>query len=154
MTFPTPFTQSLAAFALALSPVMAIADHHYEDVVAAQYALDQAFADGDADKIRSLVTPDHVAITPYYPTITTTAEQIASLQEADYTLVSDGEPVYRTISEDNDVVSITVTKSYKGHWGEYQMPEKAISTSIWSLYDGKWLQSFYQETGISPAASN
>ncbi len=154
MTVLAPLARCAAVFAITVTPIMTLADNHIEDVVAAQYALDQAFADGDVEKIRSLVTPDHVAITPYYPSIKTTEEQIASLKEANYTLVRDGDPIYRTISEDNDVVTVTVTKSYTGTWGDYQMPDRAISTSIWSLYDGKWLQNFYQETSISASMAN
>ncbi|MEM1363168.1 MAG: nuclear transport factor 2 family protein [Pseudomonadota bacterium] len=154
MTISAPFTRSIAATAIALTPFIALANQHYDQVGAAQYELDQAYANGDVEKIRSLVTPDHVAITSYYPSITTTAEQIASMKDANYTVLSDGDPIYRTIGEDDDVVSITVTKSYSGHWGDREMPAHAISTSIWSLHDGKWLQSFYQETPVSPAVSN
>jgi hypothetical protein len=53
-------------------------------IVAASAALDKAFERQDADAIKSLTTPEHVAVTPYYRRPQTVDEQMASLSELKY----------------------------------------------------------------------
>ena len=47
-------------------------------------ALDAAFEKDDAGAIKQLMTPDHIAVTPYYDGPQSVADQTSSLPDLDY----------------------------------------------------------------------
>lgn len=61
------------------------------EVNKAAAALDQAFEQQNVEAVKQLMTPDHVAVTPYYPGPQNVDEQIASLSDLKYaqTIVGD-----------------------------------------------------------------
>ena len=54
--------------------------------------LDEAFEQQDAEAIKALTTPDHLAVTPYYLEPQTVAQQIASLPDLKYQQTNLTEP--------------------------------------------------------------
>ena len=96
---------------------------------AASAALDDAFERQSAEDIKRMMTADHIAVTPYYDTPQTAAQQIASLPDAGM----------RTFTARLD-------GTYKGK----TVPSDVFVTSIMVREDGQWREKFYQVTALQP----
>ena len=108
--------------------------------------LDEAFVQQDADAIKSLTTPDHVAVTHYYGEPTTVAEQIASLPELKYEQTNLTEPTVKLLGP--DAAMRTFTAKLDGTFKGESRTARVFVTQIMRKFDGKWRVKFYQVTAL------
>lgn len=111
-------------------------------------ALDAAFESQDKEAIRGLMTPDHVAITPYYDGPQTVAQQLASLDsyKLKQTLLSG--PKVTLLAP--GVALRTATAKFEGTANGKPVPERMVVTEIVVKQEGKWLEALYQLTPLEP----
>ena len=117
------------------------------EIAAAQTRLDDAFAKGDPTEIRSLVTPDHVAVTAFNPVEAPISDQIANLPKSDLSFQGDENRKVFQISE--NVVLVTQEKLYTGTFDGRPLPPRVLVSAIWVNEGGTWLQRYYQETAVT-----
>lgn len=117
-------------------------------VNAAAAALDQAFERQDADAIKALTTPGHVAVTPYYGAARTVAEQTASLADLKYVQTIIGAVNVALLGP--DAALRTFTADLDGTFQGKPIPKRVFVTSIMVRQDGQWRESFYQVTAMKP----
>ena len=115
---------------------------------ASSNALDEAFADRNVETIKSLMTPDHVSVTPYYDGPQSVDDQIASLAELDYGQKIVGTPSVVLLSP--DVALRTFTADLKGSFRGKPLPARAFVNEILVKRDGKWIERFFQVTTLKP----
>lgn len=117
------------------------------EIRAAIDGLIAAFETDDADRIRSLMTPDHVAVSPNYARAYSVDDQIGTLGDLDYRVVKVGALDIDIIDPDVALVSqeLTVEGSFRGS----PLPSEIYVTQVWIRRDGRWLQRLYQETDIA-----
>ena len=108
--------------------------------------LDEAFVKQDADAIKSLTTPDHVAVTHYYGEPTTVAAQIASLPELKYEQTNLTEPTVKLLGP--DAAMRTFTAKLDGTFKGESLTARVFVTQIMQKLDGKWRERFYQVTAL------
>ena len=108
--------------------------------------LDEAFVKQDADAIKSLTTPDHVAVTHYYGEPTTVAAQIASLPELKYEQTNLTEPTVKLLGP--DAAMRTFTAKLDGTFKGESLTARVFVTQIMQKLDGKWREKFYQVTAL------
>lgn len=111
---------------------------------AAAAALDKAFEAQDAKSIYALVTPDHVAVTPYYDGPKTVAEQVESLPDLKYEQDNLDEPSVTLLAP--DVAMRSFRAELKGTYRGRPIPSPVYVTSIMVRNDGTWQEKFYQVT--------
>ncbi len=138
---------SLAILPLGSVPVRADDAETIAAVNAAAEALDKAFEQQDAKAIAALMTPDHVAVTPYYDGPQSTAEQIASLPDLAYAQENLDEPKVTLLGADAAIR--TFSAELKGTYKGRPIPSPAFVTALMVRKDGKWLEKFYQVTRIA-----
>jgi ketosteroid isomerase-like protein len=140
---------SLVIFLLAGMGVAHAGDAQTIDaIVAASAALDKAFEGQDADAIKILTTPDHVAVTPYYGRPRSVAEQIASLSELKYVQTKIGDDKITLLGPDAGLR--TFTADLDGTFKGKPIPRRVFVTSVMVRRDGRWLETFYQITVLTP----
>ena len=115
---------------------------------ASSNALDEAFADRNVETIKSLMTPDHVSVTPYYDGPQSVDDQIASLAELDYGQKIVGTPSVMLLSP--DVALRTFTADLKGSFRGRPLPARAFVNETLVKRDGKWIERFFQVTTLKP----
>ncbi|MCK5712300.1 MAG: nuclear transport factor 2 family protein [Hyphomicrobiaceae bacterium] len=115
---------------------------------ASSNALDEAFADRNVETIKSLMTPDHVSVTPYYDGPQSVDDQIASLAELDYGQKIVGTPSVMLLSP--DVALRTFTADLKGSFRGKPLPTRAFVNETLVKRDGKWIERFFQVTTLKP----
>ena len=115
---------------------------------ASSNALDEAFADRNVETIKSLMTPDHVSVTPYYDGPQSVDDQIASLAELDYGQKIVGTPSVMLLSP--DVALRTFTADLKGSVRGKPLPARAYVNETLVKRDGKWIERFFQVTTLKP----
>ncbi len=103
---------------------------------ASSNALDEAFAKRDVGAIKSLMTPDHVTVTPYYDGPQSVADQIASLSELDYGQTIVGKPSIVLLSP--DVALRTFIADLKGSFKGKPLPTRACVNETGVKRDGTW----------------
>ncbi len=116
------------------------------EVNRAAEALDAAFERQDVEAVKQLMTPDHIAVTPYYPGPQTVDEQIASLPELNYaqTIVGDVD-----VSLVGDGAALrTFRAKLKGSFKGVPLARHAFVTQLMVKHDGAWRERFYQVTAI------
>ena len=115
---------------------------------AASAALDDAFERQSAEDIKRMMTADHIAVTPYYETPQTVAQQIASLPELKYKQTNTGEVKVVVLGPDAGMRTFTarLDGTYKGK----TIPPDVFVTSIMVREDGQWREKFYQVTALQP----
>lgn len=113
---------------------------------ASSNALDEAFADRNVETIKSLMTPDHVSVTPYYDGPQSVDDQIASLAELDYGQKIVGTPSVMLLSP--DVALRTFTADLKGSFRGKPLPARAFVNETLVKRDGKWIERFFQVTTL------
>ena len=111
--------------------------------------LDEAFEAQNAEAIKALTTPDHMAVTHYYDKPTTVAEQIASLPDLKYQQTNLSEPTVTLLGSEAAMRRFTakLEGSYKGK----PLTGTVYVTQIMVMRDGKWLERFYQVTELKAA---
>ena len=117
-------------------------------VAAASAALDDAFERQSAEDIKRMMTADHLAVTPYYETPQTAAQQIATLPELKYKQTNTGEVKVVVLGPDAGMRTFTarLDGTYKGK----TIPPDVFVTSIMVRQDGQWREKFYQVTALQP----
>ena len=134
----------LARLFLVHSPLAQAADPANE-VKAAADALNAAFEKHDAKSIRVLMTPDHLAITPYAGK-QRVKDQIRTLPVLKYDKYSAG-PMSMNVVNDNCVL-VTYAIELKGTYQGKPLPSHSLVASLWVKNDGKWRELHYQETPV------
>jgi uncharacterized protein (TIGR02246 family) len=111
--------------------------------------LDEAFEAQDAAAIKALMTPDHVAVTPYYGALRSVAEVLELLPDLKYEQTNLSEPTVVLLGP--DAAMRTVTAKLNGSFkGKPLEDHKVFITAILVKQDGKWLERFYQVTHLAP----
>jgi ketosteroid isomerase-like protein len=115
---------------------------------AASAALDDAFERQSAEDIKRMMTADHIAVTPYYETPQTVAQQLASLPELKFKQTNTGEVKVVVLGPDAGMRTFTarLDGTYKGK----TVPADVFVTSIMVREDGQWREKFYQVTALQP----
>jgi hypothetical protein len=108
--------------------------------------LDEAFVKQNAEAIKSLTTPDHIAVTHYYGEPTTVATQIASLPELKYEQTNLTEPTVKLLGE--DFAMRTFEAKLDGTFKGESLSAHVFVTQIMQKLDGKWREKFYQVTAL------
>ena len=113
---------------------------------AAAAALDDAFERQSAEDIKRMTTADHIAVTPYYETPQTAAQQIASLPELKYKQTNTGEVKVVVLGPDAGMRTFTarLDGTYKGK----MIPPDVFVTSIMVREDGQSREKLYQVTAL------
>jgi hypothetical protein len=111
-------------------------------------ALHEAFIAKNADSIRSLMMPDHIAVTPYYDGPQTVDEIIASLSDLDYTETVVGEVSVVLLAP--DVAKRTYVADWTGSFKGAALPTRVFVNDTLVNRNGEWLERFYQVTAMKP----
>jgi ketosteroid isomerase-like protein len=117
-------------------------------VNASSNALDDAFGAQNVEAIKSLMTADHISVTPYYDGVQTVDDQIASLGELDYGQTFVTEPSVVLLSP--DVALRTFVADLKGSFKGEPLPARVFVNETLILRDGKWIERFFQVTTMKP----
>jgi ketosteroid isomerase-like protein len=142
----------LCVLAIALAAAMSAARAGDAETIAAinaaSAALDDAFERQSAEDIKRMMTADHVAVTPYYGSPQSAAEQIASLPELKYKQTITGDVKVDVFGPDAGMRTFTarLDGTYKGK----PIPADVFVTSIMVREDGQWRERFYQVTAMQP----
>lgn len=115
---------------------------------AASAALDDAFERQSAEDIKRMMTADHIAVTPYYESPQTVAEQIATLPDLKYTQTITGDVKVVVLGPDAGMRTFAarLDGTYKGK----AIAPDVFVTSIMVREDGQWREKFYQVTAMQP----
>ena len=110
-------------------------------------ALDDAFERQDAEKIRSLMTPDHLAITSYYGAPMGFDEVMKTLPDLkmDQTITSD--VTVTLLGPDAALRSFIV--DMKGSYKGKPLAPRMFVTETLVRRHGKWLERQYQTTPLT-----
>lgn len=138
---------SLLCLALEAVPARADDAETIAAVNAAADALDKAFEEQDAKAIAALMTPDHVAVTPYYEGPQSVAAQIASLPDLKYAQENLDEPKVTLLGPGAAIR--TFSAELKGTYKGRPIPSPVFITAVMVRKDGTWLEQFYQVTRIA-----
>jgi ketosteroid isomerase-like protein len=114
-------------------------------------ALDKAFEKQDVETVKKLMTPDHVAVTPYYDGVQTVADQIVSLPDLKYGQTVIGEVTVELL--DSDAALRTFAAKLEGSFKGRSIPRRVFVSEIWVKHDGTWQEKFYQVTALKHAGS-
>jgi len=117
-----------------------------KEVEAAMGVLNEAFTAHDVDKVRSLMTPNHLAVTPFAGK-QTLDEQIRTLADLDYEEYEAGPMSTTTI--DDSCVLVTYALKAKGTYRGKPVPSQCHVVAVWVKSDGKWRELHYQETAVA-----
>jgi len=110
--------------------------------------LDEAFEAQDADAIKSLMTSDHLAVTPYYGAPQTGDEQIASLPDLKYEQTNLTVPSVAMLGP--DVALRTFSAKLEGSYKGKPVSGSVFITEVMVKQDGVWRERFYQATELAP----
>lgn len=113
---------------------------------ASSNALDDAFGARDVEAIRSLMTEDHITVTPYYDGPQSVDDQIASLAELDYGQTFVTEPSVVLLAQ--DVALRTFIADLTGSFRGEPLPARAFVNETLVKRDGKWIERFFQVTTL------
>ena len=111
-------------------------------------ALDEAFTVGDPDGIKSLMTADHIAVTPYYAGPLSLDEQIAVQPDLNYAQTVIGEASTALLAP--NVVLRTFVAELKGSFKGKPLPTRVFVNETFINRNGEWLERFYQVTALTP----
>ena len=114
-----------------------------DEVERAVRAIQAAFNKGDVDTLKGLMTEDHVSILTY-ARISSAAELLKGLGDFKFSKYEISELKVKTLTKDVALESHQAT--IKGAYKEKEVPSPVIVTTVWVKRDGKWLQTWYQET--------
>jgi uncharacterized protein (TIGR02246 family) len=135
----------LVALLFLLQASLALAADPAKEVKAAADALNAAFEAHDAKTIRALMTPDHLAVTPYAGK-QRVKDQIRTLPVLKYEKYSAG-PMSMKVIDDNCVL-VTYALELKGTYQGKPLPSQSLVASLWVKNGGKWQELLYQETPV------
>lgn len=110
--------------------------------------LDEAFEVQDAATVKSLMTRDHLSVTPYYGTPQSVDDVIALLPDLTYEQTDLSEP--KVVLFGQNAAIRTLTGKVEGTFKGKAFSDKVFITAIVVKQDGKWLEKFYQVTHLAP----
>ena len=131
-----------------LSPARAGEAETIDAIVKAAAALDQAFERQDTKAVKDLMTPDHVAVTPYYDGPQTVADQVGSLPKLKYEQTIDGKPTVAVLC--SDAAARTFKAELNGSFEGKPIASEVYVSEIWVKRDGAWAEKLYQVTALKP----
>lgn len=131
-----------------LSPARAGEAETIDAIVKAAAALDQAFEAQDTKAVTDLMTPDHVAVTPYYDGPQTVADQLGSLPKLKYEQTIDSKPTVAVLC--SDAAARTFKAELNGSFEGKPIASKVFVSEIWVKRDGAWAEKLYQVTALKP----
>ncbi len=131
-----------------LSPARAGEAETIDAIIKAAAALDQAFERQDTKAVKDLMTPDHVAVTPYYDGPQTVADQVGSLPKLKYEQTIDGKPTVAVLC--SDAAARTFKAELNGSFEGKPIASKVYVSEIWVKRDGAWAEKLYQVTALKP----
>lgn len=139
---------AMAALWLSMAPAAAADEAAKQQIAEAISALIEAFETRDADRIRAMMTSDHVAISPNYGRPYSVDEQIETLPQLDFNVTGVGERQISMVGDDAALVTqrVSVEGSFRGR----PLPADIFVSQLWVREDGRWLQRLYQETAVDP----
>lgn len=108
--------------------------------------LNDAFAKGNADAIRAMMTDDHRAVTTYYGGPVSRDGQLKLLPDLKFTEYKTGEVTVRMLGK--GVALVTFPQTMKGTFRGKDLPVKSFASAIYIERDGAWREAFYQETPL------
>lgn len=116
------------------------------EVSAAEDKLLKAISEDDWSTALSLMTSDHVAVTPYLPGEADMKTVIEAVTAANFTysFASDRE----VVKLGEGVALLKQEKLYKGKIDGVDLPPKVRLSAIWVKIDDVWKQRYYQETAV------
>ena len=135
----------LIAIVLLMQSPFVMADDPAMEVKLAAEKLNTAFEKHDANVIRSLMMPDHLAITPYEGK-QNVKHQLRTLADLKYKEYSAGPMSVNVVNSTCAVV--TYKLDLKGDYKGKPMPAHNLAASIWIKDGGKWRELHYQETPV------
>jgi ketosteroid isomerase-like protein len=138
----------VALVAAGLSPARAGEAETVEAINKEAAALDQAFERQDVEAVKRLMTPDHVAVTPYYDGVQSVADQLASLPELKYEQTVVGEVAVTLLG--TDAAMRTFTAKLDGSFEGKPIPADVFVSEVWVKRDGAWQERLYQVTTLKP----
>lgn len=109
-------------------------------------ALDEAFEQQDLENVKKLMTPDHIAVTPYYSGPQNVDEQLASLPDLKYAQEITGDVDVSLIGD--DAALRTFKAKLKGSFKGKPIARHVFVTQLMVKRDGAWLERFYQVTAL------
>jgi Domain of unknown function (DUF4440) len=118
------------------------------EVNKAAAALDEAFERQDVDNVKKLMTPEHIAVTPYYPGPQTVEEQISSLPDLKYAQEITGDVDVSLIGD--DAALRTFKAKLRGSFKGRPIARHVFVSQLMVKRDGAWLEHFYQVTALGP----
>jgi hypothetical protein len=138
------------AILIALAACAARADdaQSIDAINQAAVALDTAFEKDDVGAVKQLMTPDHIAVTPYYDGPQSVADQAASLPDLQYGQTIVGDVSVTMLGPDTALRSFTA--ELKGSLKGRPLPPRVFVGEVWVKQDGAWVERFYQVTALKP----
>lgn len=115
-------------------------------VKAAFNAVDAAFKRQDAEAVKSMITADHLAITPYYDGPKTAAESLQALSHLKLNEIRVSKMSVSLLGP--DAAMITFVADMDGTFLGIPVPSRGFVTSIMVRRDGRWLERQYQVTKL------
>lgn len=116
---------------------------------AAAGTLDEAFVAGDAEGIRSMMTEDHVAVTPYYDGPQSVDDEIASLTDlTGYNQTIVGEVSVALLAP--DVALRTFVADLEGSFKGKSLAARVFVNETLVKRNELWIERFYQVTTLPP----
>jgi hypothetical protein len=123
------FVSALVAFAARAGDAEEI-----DAINKAAAGLDAAFAKDDVGTVKQMMTPGHIAVTPYYDGPQSVADQAASLPDLQYGQTIVGDVSVALLGADTALRSFTaeLNGSFKGR----PLPRRVFVSAIWVKQDG------------------
>jgi ketosteroid isomerase-like protein len=131
-----------------LSPARAGEAETIDAIIKAAAALDQAFERQDSKAVKTLMAPDHVAVTPCYDGPQTVGDQLASLPQLKYEQKIDGRPTVAVLC--SDAAMRTFKAKLNGSFEGKPIASKVFVSEVWVKRDGGWAEKLYQVTALKP----
>lgn len=110
--------------------------------------LDEAFEAQDAATIKSLMTPGHLAVTPFYSTPQSVDELLATLADYKIKQTELSEPTVTLLGPGSAMR--TLTAKLEGTFADKPISENVFITAIVVKQGGKWRERLYQVTRLAP----
>ncbi len=139
-------------FAIGMSSAQAGDAETIEEVNQGASKLDKAFEQQDHAAIEHLMTPDHVAVTPYYDGPQSFDDQIASLADLKYKQTNLSEAEITLLG--SDVAQRSFSAELNGTFKGKRIPRQVFISAIWVKRDGNWQERFYQVTALRPGGKH
>jgi len=136
----------LVALLFTLVASAAYAADPVQDVESAMEVLNDAFTAHDVAKIRSLMTANHLAVTPFAGK-QSLEDQLRTLPELKYDEYSAG-PMSATVVSETCVL-VYYTLKVKGTYQGKPLAAHSLVSAVWVRNDGKWQELHYQETAVA-----